>query len=34
MMALIVLCVVLVLLPPCFDPAIRIKEWQLRDRRR
>ena len=27
---LIAVCVVLVLLPPRFDPAIRIKEWQVR----
>jgi hypothetical protein len=23
-------CVVLVLLPPKYDPAIRIKEWQIK----
>lgn len=27
---LIGLCIVLVLLPPRWDPAIRIKEWQIR----
>jgi hypothetical protein len=27
---LIGLCVVLVLLPPRWDPAIRIKEWQIK----
>lgn len=27
---LIALCVILVLLPPKYDPAIRIKEWQMR----
>ena len=27
---LIAACVVLVLLPPRYDPAIRLKEWQLR----
>lgn len=29
-MSLIILCIILVLLPPRFDPAIRIKEWQLK----
>lgn len=28
--ALIALCVVLVLLPSKWDPAIRIKEWQIK----
>lgn len=28
--ALIAACVILVLLPPKWDPAIRIKEWQIR----
>jgi hypothetical protein len=27
---LIGLCILLVLLPPKYDPAIRIKEWQLK----
>jgi hypothetical protein len=27
---LIVACIILVLLPPKYDPAIRIKEWQMR----
>lgn len=27
---LIGICVVLVLLPPKWDPAIRIKEWQIK----
>lgn len=27
---LIAACVVLVLLPPKYDPAIRIKEWQIK----
>ena len=26
----IALCVILVLLPPKYDPAIRIKEWQIK----
>lgn len=30
---LIAACVVLVLLPPRFDPAIRIKEWQIKRER-
>lgn len=30
---LITACIVLVLLPPRFDPAIRIKEWQIRRER-
>jgi hypothetical protein len=28
--ALIALCIILVLLPPKGDPAIRIKEWQIK----
>lgn len=28
--ALIILCVVIALLPPRLDPAIRIKEWQIK----
>jgi hypothetical protein len=28
----VVVCVVLVLLPPKYDPAIRWKEWRERDR--
>lgn len=28
--ALIAICVILVLLPPKWDPAIRIKEWQIK----
>lgn len=31
--AIIVVCVVLVLLPPRHDPAIRLKEWNERKRR-
>lgn len=27
---LIAACIVLVLLPPKWDPAIRLKEWQMR----
>lgn len=27
---LIAICVILVLLPPKWDPAIRIKEWQIK----
>ncbi len=30
---LVALCVVLVLLPPKYDPAIRLKEWSERWRR-
>lgn len=30
MMFWFIICVVLVLLPPRFDPAIRIKEWQIK----
>jgi len=30
---LIALCVILVLLPPKYDPAIRIKEWQMKRNR-
>lgn len=29
-MALIIVCIILVLLPPAWDPAIRIKEWQIK----
>lgn len=29
---LVVACVVLVFLPPRFDPAIRLKEWLEKDR--
>lgn len=29
-MILIVICIVLVLLPPRYDPAIRLKEWTVR----
>lgn len=28
--AVLVICAVLVLLPPEWDPAIRIKEWQIK----
>lgn len=27
---LIAICIALVLLPPKYDPAIRIKEWQIK----
>lgn len=27
---LIAACIILVLLPPKYDPAIRIKEWQIK----
>ena len=29
-MLLIAMCIMLVLLPPQYDPAIRIKEWQIK----
>lgn len=33
-MILIGLCIALVLCPPRYDPAIRLKEWLGRDRRK